>query len=132
MRSYGSSHKHSSVDCPRCVALKGERCITKNNERFIAACDAHVERVHKFKALEAAKHAAEVERIGEDKLLRLKRRYAGTNPDTIKFVKAFKALCRKHGVYIKLGAGSHIGLDDYVEYNLQSLDKLNVKEKPRA
>lgn len=124
-----SRHPNSQVACPTCVAEAGERCVTKENRSFQAECDAHPARVRAAKRQVSEKLAAEIKRKGEAKVVREQRRYASTNPDTAGFVDALKRLCRSHGVYIKLGPGSHLGLDGYIEDNLQSLDKLNVKEK---
>jgi hypothetical protein len=113
-----SKHPNSQVECPRCAAMPGERCNTKNNKPFAAECDAHVERIRKaaekYRADEkrSKEEQALVEKLRQDKIDAMDKRI-------VEFIQGYTALCLTHGLALlhEDGHGAFIVTDRNVPYH---------------
>ncbi len=110
-----SSHVNSSVECPRCLAMPGQRCTTKDNRPFFAECDAHRERIARVKA-----NLAEFEAMKERARAAAQVNVGKMDPRAAEFVYHYTRLCRRFGLSLSHedGHGSFIITNRTLQENI--------------
>jgi len=126
--SRNSSHVNSSVECPRCLALPGERCRTKMNRPFVAECDAHQERVAVVKA-----NLAEFEILKERARAAAQVNVGKMDPRAAEFVYHYTRLCRRLGIALahEDDRGSFVITDQDLQDNINWVSHADVRLKEK-